>query len=134
VTGSARSVAHPQASGGLKVGFIDNPESTLEFELPFACGGPWTLRMRYGNGSPQGQAATHQLVINAAPPRAVRYPHTGWDNWQTLELQVDLQEGENTLRFGKGELFAELDWIELEPLPQEKIAPSEPATPSEEHQ
>jgi hypothetical protein len=131
VTGKARSVAHPKASGGRKVGFIDNPESNLEFEVPLAHGGPWTLRLRYGNGSPQGKAATHQLVVNTNAPREVRYPHTGWDNWQTLELQVDLQEGDNTLRFGKGELFAELDWIELEPVPQEKADPSEPATPTD---
>lgn len=116
VTGKARPVPHAKASGGQKVGFIDNPDSTLEFELTLAHGGNWTLRLRYGNGSPMGKPATHRLIINGNAATEVRYPHTGWDNWQTLELTVELQEGTNTLTFGKGELFAELDWIEWEPV------------------
>ncbi|MRT44926.1 glycosyl hydrolase, partial [Xylella fastidiosa subsp. multiplex] len=51
--------------------------------------------------------------MNGTAAGEVRYPYTGWDNWQYAAVSVDLHEGWNTIRLGKGELYAELDSIEV---------------------
>jgi hypothetical protein len=43
----------------------------------------------------------------------VSYPFTGWDNWQTVERSVTLSEGWNTIAYGKGSNFTELDMVEV---------------------
>ncbi|MFN8855941.1 MAG: alpha/beta fold hydrolase [Planctomycetaceae bacterium] len=128
LAGKARKVPQAKASEGYKVGFFDSAESSLLFEVRVAAAGPWILRVRYANGSPGGEQSTHQLTLNNAPPQELCYPHTGWDKWQTLEVQVDLQAGLNRLQFGRGTLAAELDWIELQAVPEE-VAAEAPAVP-----
>ncbi len=113
MAGKTRSVAQAKASEGRKVGFIDSADSTLEFQVRVAEPGLWTLRVQFANGTSGRKEATHQLTINEQAAQGLRYPFTGWDVWQTLDVQVELQSGVNTLRFGKGEQSAELDWIEL---------------------
>ncbi len=114
-TGETRSVEHPQASGGVKVGFIDTDDSSVTFDVQVVVGGTYTLTVQFGNGSTSGDAASHLLTVNDQSPLEIEYAVTGWDNWQGTEVQIELNAGQNTLRFSKGQSFGELDFIELVP-------------------
>ncbi|MFB7369520.1 hypothetical protein ACFC0D_06730 [Streptomyces sp. NPDC056222] len=106
-----------KASGGRAVGYIDHPDSFVEFRVFAASSGPHTLTVRYGNGSLDASgapaAATHTLAVNGAAAGAVDYPYTGWDEWKSREVPVDLRAGWNTVRLSKGEHHTELDAVEV---------------------
>lgn len=99
------------ASGGRAVGYIDYPDSFVEFTVFAASAGEHALEVRFGNGSQEG--ATHTVTVNGAPAGSVTYPFTGWDNWRSVERSVVLTEGWNTIRLGKGTAYAELDAIDV---------------------
>ena len=105
------------ASGGRAVGYIDHPDSHVEFSVFTPTAGPHTLTVRFGNGSlaedGSPAAASHRLTVNGTAAGEVRYPHTGWDAWRQVTVPVELREGWNTIRLGKGERYAELDAVEL---------------------
>ena len=44
----------------------------------------------------------------------VSYPVTGWDNWQQSSVPVTLNAGWNTIRLTKGDLYTEVDYLELQ--------------------
>ena len=61
-------------------------------------------------------AALPQPVIarvNGVAAGTVDYPVTGWENWQTSRRDVTLRQGDNTITFGKGANFAEIDAIDV---------------------
>ncbi|MGW0759760.1 family 43 glycosylhydrolase [Streptomyces sp. NPDC002814] len=105
------------ALDGRAVGHIDHPDSYVEFSVFTPTTESHTLTVRYGNGSLDGGGSpaqsTHTLTVNGSAAGEVRYPHTGWDNWQTASVNVGLKEGWNTVRLGKGLLYAELDSVEV---------------------
>jgi beta-xylosidase len=105
------------ALDGRAVGHIDYDDSYVEFSVFTPAAGSHTLTVRYGNGSLAADgshaASSHRLSVNGAAAPDVRYPYTGWDNWQYVSVSVDLREGWNTIRLAKGELYAELDSIEV---------------------
>lgn len=41
------------------------------------------------------------------------YPHTSWGDWTTVDHEVRLQKGWNTVTPTKGERFAELDAVDV---------------------
>ena len=79
--------------------------------------GSRTLTVRFGNGSLTADGApapsSHGVTVNGCASGEVRYPYTGWDNWQYASLPVGLREGWNTIRLAKSDLYAELDSIEV---------------------
>ncbi|MEV0173133.1 family 43 glycosylhydrolase [Streptomyces sp. NPDC050803] len=99
------------ALDGRAVGYIDHADSYVEFSVFTPTPGSHTLTVRYGNGS--ASTSSHLLTVNGTAAGEVRYPYTGWDDWQHAAVSVDLREGWNTIRLGKGELYAELDSIEV---------------------
>ncbi|MEU6733348.1 family 43 glycosylhydrolase [Streptomyces physcomitrii] len=104
------------ALDGKAVGKIDFADSYVEFSVFVPTAGAHTLTVRYGNGSLDGSAqtaASHTLTVNGAAAGEVAYPYTGWDNWRTVAVPVELREGWNTLRLGKGAFFTELDSAEV---------------------
>ncbi|KUL31703.1 family 43 glycosylhydrolase [Actinoplanes awajinensis] len=100
------------ASNGIVVGGIDFDDSRVTFSVYVPRAGTYQLYTRYANGSDAG-AAGHTLVVNGAAAGTVDYPFTGWDNWQTSERTVTLTAGTNTIAYGKGANFAELDAIDI---------------------
>ncbi|MFI6826005.1 hypothetical protein ACIBG5_02780 [Kribbella sp. NPDC050241] len=74
--------------------------------------GGYTLHVGYANGS--GAAASHGLVVNGNNQGSVSYPVTGWDNWQQSSVQVTLNAGWNTIRLTKGDLYTEVDYLEVQ--------------------
>ncbi|MGA5300192.1 family 43 glycosylhydrolase [Nucisporomicrobium flavum] len=100
------------ASNGVVVGGIDFDDSRVTFTVYVPRAGAYRLSTRYANGSDAG-AASHTLTVNGAAAGTVDYPFTGWDNWQVSERTVTLVAGTNTIAYGKGANFAELDAIDV---------------------
>ncbi|WP_231956966.1 MULTISPECIES: family 43 glycosylhydrolase [unclassified Actinoplanes] len=100
------------ASNGVVVGGIDFADSRVTFTVRVPRAGTYRLYTRYANGSDAG-AASHTLTVNGAAAGTVDYPVTGWDNWQTSEREVTLRAGTNTVAYGKGTNYAELDAIDI---------------------
>lgn len=114
-------VSVPGASGHRKVGYIDYADSSVEFTVSAPRDGRYGVDVRYSNGI--GSTSTHLLSVNGGEPRAVDLPSNGWDNWLFAGTEVDLEAGENTLRFAKGEGYAELDLIRVDARPIGEAVP-----------
>ena len=108
----AQVVNQGPASNGKVAGLIDFADSFVEFNtviVPRA--GTYSVTVRYDNGS--GANATHQVSVNGGPALTLTYPHTGWGTFSTVSFLANLNAGSNTLRFAKGALFTEIDYVEL---------------------
>jgi transcriptional regulator with XRE-family HTH domain len=106
------------ARSGKAIAHMDYPDSYVEFTIVVASAGPRAMSVRYSNGSQDTagapSCASHGLSVNGAVANPVHYTHTGWENWQRTEpVTVVFHAGRNTIRFSKGDLFTELDGIEL---------------------
>jgi len=117
------------ASGGRLVQHINQSASRVTFPAIRApSSGRYTLRVRYTNG--YSRAAFQPLSINSLSVPEVQYPPSGgWDRFATVDVQVTLRQGNNTLRFGAAEGVATLDVLELWGL-QNGEAAELPAAPS----
>jgi arabinan endo-1,5-alpha-L-arabinosidase len=100
------------ASNGAVVGGIDFADSRVTFTVHVPRAGTYRLYTRYANGS-DGGAAGHALFVNGTAAGTVEYPVSGWDNWQVSERAVTLKAGTNTISYGKGANFAEIDAIDV---------------------
>jgi arabinan endo-1,5-alpha-L-arabinosidase len=100
------------ASNGVVVGGIDFADSRVTFTVHVPRAGVHRLYTRYANGSDAG-AAGHTLMVNGVAAGVVDYPAAGWDNWQISERAVTLAAGSNTIAYGKGANFAEIDAIDV---------------------
>ncbi len=100
------------ASGGRAVGYIDFADSWVENRVFAPVAGGYTLHVGYANGS-QG-TASHTLSINGTSQGSVSYPFTGWNQWRQSSVAVTLRAGWNTVRLGKGTLYTEVDYLELQ--------------------
>lgn len=103
-----------QASNFEYVGFINEQNSFVEFVLNPSSTGSYWVRVRYAAGLGN---ATHLVTLNGGHNITVNYPATtAWGVFpqqQVVIFPINLNEGYNTLRFAKGEGFAELDRIDL---------------------
>jgi arabinan endo-1,5-alpha-L-arabinosidase len=100
------------ASDGKVVAYIDYADSWVENTVFAPVAGDYTLHVGYANGS--AAAASHGLVVNGNNQGVVGYPVTGWDNWQQSSVPVTLNAGWNTIRLTKGDLYTEVDYLELQ--------------------
>lgn len=98
------------ASGGVVVGGIDFTDSRVTFTVHVLRAGDYRLSTRFANGS---SPATHTLTVNGTPAGTVDYPVTGWDNWQVTERRLTLKAGPNTIVYGTGTAYTELDAIDI---------------------
>ena len=117
LTGAARVAADPKASGGAKVGYIDTRESSMTLRVNMPVAGTYTLVVRSCNGSSGNAVATHSLSVNGGEPCRLRYANAGRDAWSNIFLNVELDAGLNSLRFSRRENSAEIDCVDLIPLP-----------------
>ena len=74
--------------------------------------GGYTLHVGYANGS--AGTVGHGLVVNGNSQGAVSYPVTGWDNWHQSSVSVTPNAGWNTIRLTKGDLYTEVDYLEVQ--------------------
>ncbi|MER7930782.1 MULTISPECIES: CBM35 domain-containing protein [unclassified Streptomyces] len=104
------------ASGGGYVGGIDQPDSTVAFDVDVAAAGIYTMAVRYANGTSSN--ATHTLSVNGRAEQPVTYPPTaGWLDTEphVIYTRVLLDAGRNTVTLGKGSGYAELDYVDVRP-------------------
>lgn len=100
------------ASGGAVAAYIDYADSWVQVSVFAPSAGGYTLWVGYANG--MGARSTHGLVVNGNSQGTVNYPVTGWDNWRQTSAPVTLNAGWNTIRLTKGDLYAEVDYLELQ--------------------
>lgn len=102
------------ASNNEYVGFINGTGSSVEFVANLLQAGQHWIVVRYAAGD---GAASHDLSINGAPATTVSYPETSaWGTFpagQVVVLDADLKKGRNSIKFTKGDGFAELDRIDI---------------------
>ncbi|WP_380168066.1 family 43 glycosylhydrolase [Jannaschia sp. R86511] len=113
----ARVVPDASASGGAAVGGLDEPSSSVTFQVHAERTGPATLAVRFANGTldDQGRArpAVHRMSIGGRTVGTVTYAHTTWGNWQTVTQHVRLRAGWNTVTLTRVEGFVEVDALDL---------------------
>lgn len=101
------------ASGGGKVGYLDNPDSLLQFEVTVWTGGPYRLYVRAANGTTT--TCSQRLTVDGRSNGLLAYPAYGRDQWTISGADVSLNTGRNTLRLSHGTCGAEIDTIDLAP-------------------
>ncbi|CAF1602965.1 unnamed protein product, partial [Didymodactylos carnosus] len=101
------------ASNGLKVGHIDNSDSSVEFSVQCSKAGWYIVIVRTGNGSSGNALASHKLSVNNGGTSEVFTVYSGWNNWGSLTLRLKLNAGTNTLKVTKGQNFAEIDCLDV---------------------
>ncbi|WP_133884172.1 CBM35 domain-containing protein [Glycomyces sp. NRRL B-16210] len=112
------------ASNGYYVGNIDGDadmrsDSFVDFTVNVPTSRSYTMTIRYANGT--GANSTHGLAYNGSAWSTVTYPPTsGWGQFSTTTVTVNLNAGYNMIRLAKGSPFfdggtgyAELDSITL---------------------
>lgn len=98
------------ASGGQVAAKIDNAGSYDELTVYAPTAGSYTAHVVYAAGFGDAQ---HTLTVDGGAQIVVNYPDRGWENWQTVDVDVTLTAGFNTLRFQHLTAYAELDYVEL---------------------
>ena len=102
------------ASNNEYVGYINGTTSSVDFLANLLQAGDHWIVVRYAAGDGD---ATHNLSINGAATRMVRYPRTAsWGTFpagQVVVVEATLKKGRNSIKFTKGDGFAELDRIDI---------------------
>lgn len=111
----ASRIQKTAASGGGKVGYIDYSDSSVAFHFEVGAAGTYRIRARGANGT--GASCTHLVSANGGPNTTVTYPSYSWDLYGVAVADVALMAGKNTVKFTKGACFAELDAIDVSPVP-----------------
>ncbi|MBB3108827.1 GH43 family beta-xylosidase [Paenibacillus phyllosphaerae] len=112
--GGAYASASTTASGGSKAGHIDTASSYVDYSVYAAAAGEYILSARTANGTAGGGWSTLTLAINGVSS-PLHVTNKGWENWGTSTRRTTLNAGWNTVRFSKGEGYAELDFFDLTP-------------------
>ena len=115
LAGVAKLVERGDASGGYKVGMIDNQDATVTYTLKAPKDGSYRIELATGSGADQPNAS-HMYYVNGQKDQAkiVTYQPNGWDNWSLYPVEVELKKGENTFTVthsGRENSFSELDYI-----------------------
>lgn len=94
------------------VGGLNYPDSSVTFNVIVPAAGTYDMQVYYDNGLGE---STMTLTVNGRAVTSPSFPSTGsWGSFsphQYVTVPVGLQAGENTIRLGKGNLFAELDRV-----------------------
>ncbi len=123
-TNHAKSRYDQHASGIAAVGWIDYEDSAVDFDVEVPSYGTYALDIHFANGT--NENSSHKLSVNGSAPWEARYEPTGWGNWQTLTVNVELASGKNQLTFSKGRNFAELDYVEVKSSGVDRVSISSP--------
>ena len=117
VTGKAKAVSRGDASGGYKVGYIDDMDSTVTLTINAPKDGNYRVDIAADGDKGAFPNPCHRYWVNGDVDNAkiVEYTKaTNWDVWSLYSVYVDLKAGENTFSVshsGRANSFAELDYI-----------------------
>ncbi|SDE40574.1 Beta-xylosidase, GH43 family [Paenibacillus sp. UNCCL117] len=101
------------ASGGMKIANIKNADDYAQFTVNVPETGFYMLAVRNANGSPNAADASHILSINGSSGINLSIVYSGVNRWGLSSAKVYLKEGDNILRFSKGNNLAEIDSLDL---------------------
>ncbi len=113
LSGTATAVTSTNASGGEAVGFIDTVESGVTFTVEVPAAGRYNIAALTASGMSGG--GTHLVSANGGTAKSLSVVRSGWGNWSTASIWFNLNAGINTIRFAKGDSYAELDAIDIFP-------------------
>lgn len=100
------------ASNYKKVGMINFADSAVQFNVNVPTAGTYTMTVRYTNG--MNAVSTHDVSVNGGASSSITYDyHGGWDTYEWVTKDVQLNAGNNTIKFTRGTNFAELDSIDI---------------------
>ncbi len=117
ITSPAKAVSRGDASGGYKVGYIDNTEATITFTLKAPKAGTYRIEIAADGDKGAFPNSSHRYWVNGdeSSAKIVKYDKaTNWDVWSLYSVNVDLKEGKNTFTVshsGRDNSFSELDYI-----------------------
>lgn len=103
----------PSASGGMKVTNLNNPNDAVQFTVNVPEAGFYQLAVRNANGSANSGDASHILSVNGGSGANLGIVYSGANRWGLSSAKLYLKEGSNTLRFSKGNNFADIDSLDL---------------------
>ncbi len=122
---SANIFSSTNASNGKYVGQIDYNDSNtpvysyVDFTVNVPTTKTYKMTVKYANGT--GAVSTQGLAYNGGNWSIISYTETsGWKNFSSVNVDVNLKAGLNIIRFAKGSPnfaggtgYAELDYIEV---------------------
>ncbi|WP_035779068.1 family 43 glycosylhydrolase [Butyrivibrio sp. MC2013] len=117
ITGKAKAVARGDASGGYKVGYIDDTASVVTMKINAPHDGTYRVDIAADGDKGAFPNTSHRYWVNGdeAGAKVIEYTKaTNWDVWSLYSVYVDLHKGENTFSVshsGRDSSFAELDYI-----------------------
>ncbi|SDL65797.1 family 43 glycosylhydrolase [Paenibacillus jilunlii] len=101
------------ASGGMKIANINNANDYAQFTVNVPEAGFYMMSVRNANGSPNAAEASHILSVNGSSGANLNIVYSGLNRWGASTAKVYLKEGDNILRFWKGNNFAEIDSMDI---------------------
>jgi lysophospholipase L1-like esterase len=120
VNNGVRLLTHA-ASGNGKVGYLNYPDSYLQYTLTVPRPGRYRIYVHAADG--MGTPCRQRLTVNGMPQGELRFPAVGWDEWTTATADLSLTSGRDTIRFTRSVCSAEVDAIDLRALPASPTSP-----------
>ncbi|WP_407271180.1 CBM35 domain-containing protein [Radiobacillus sp. PE A8.2] len=110
----AASVSNGEnASGGKYVSGYDNPATdSVEFNVNASSAGTYQMNLSYATLMDD---ATVKLFINGTEKEIPTPSTSDWGMFETVTVNIDLQAGENKIKFVKGSGYVQLDYIQVTP-------------------
>jgi GH43 family beta-xylosidase len=108
----ASVVSEYNASNGEVVGHIDYPDSYVKFNNVYVPhDGNYTITVRYDNGMSD---CTDNVSVNGGTIFPLLLPSTGaWNTFKTVTFEARLNAGLNSIQFGHGSNYAQIDYIQV---------------------
>jgi GH43 family beta-xylosidase/uncharacterized protein YjdB len=100
-------------SGGMKIANIKNVYDYAQFTVNVPEAGFYVLSVRNANGSPNAADASHILSVNGSSGANMNIVYSGSNRWGASTAKILLKEGDNILRFSKGNNLAEIDSMDI---------------------
>ena len=107
------AISDDTASNKVKVGNIQNSNSTVNFTIQCAIAGTYAIAIRDASAPAGGATSSLLLSINNGNAFSVYVVCNGWSMWGANVIHANLNQGINTLTFTKGTNIVELDVIDV---------------------
>lgn len=101
------------ASGGMKIANLNSANDYAQFTVNVPEAGFYLLNVRNANGSPNAAEASHILSVNGSSGANLNIVYSGANRWGASTAKIYLKEGDNVIRFSKGNHLAEIDSLDL---------------------
>jgi len=114
--GGAYASSSENGSRGSKAGHIDQPDSYAEYTIKIPADGSYILSARTANGTTGMDWSTLMLSVDGAAPTPFYITNKGWENWGLSTQLLELDRGQHTIRFSKGDGYGEIDFFDIAPV------------------